>query len=116
MIAIRGAITIKKDTPEEIRVASVKLVREMIEVNHLDINRLISILFTATTDIRSPYPGKFAREALELSDVAILHFQEMYVEESLERCIRVLMYYEDLIKPVPVYLDGATKLRPDLFP
>ena len=114
MIAIRGAITIEQDTPDLIREATVELMNEMIKRNQLAPEKLVSILFTATQDIQSAYPGKFVREVMNIQDVAILHFQEMHVVGSLPLCLRVLIYYNDDMKIYPVYLRKAVKLRPDL--
>ncbi|MFH5835316.1 chorismate mutase [Proteiniclasticum sp. C24MP] len=114
MIAIRGAITIEQDTPEQIKDATLELLIEIMNRNHLDSDKMVSVLFTATTDIKSAYPGKFMREGLNIYDTAILHFQEMNVEGSLPLCIRVLIHYNDDIEAYPIYLRGAKVLRPDL--
>ena len=114
MIAIRGAITIEQDTPDLIREATVELMNEMIKRNQLAPEKLVSILFTATQDIQSAYPGKFVREVMNIQEVAILHFLEMHVVGSLPLCLRVLIYYSDDRKIYPVYLREAEKLRPDL--
>ena len=114
MIAIRGAITITEDTPEQIKDATIELLSEIIRRNHLTQEKMISILFTATSDIVSAYPGRFMREGLKIHDVAILHFQEMHVKNSLPFCIRVLIHYDDDIDVYPVYLRAAKSLRPDL--
>lgn len=114
MIAIRGAITITEDAPEQIRDATIELLSEIISRNHLIQKKMVSVLFTATSDIVSAYPGRFMREGLGIHDVAILHFQEMHVQGSLPLCIRVLIHYNDDIDVYPVYLRGAKSLRPDL--
>ena len=75
---------------------------------------MISILFTATKDLQAAYPGRFLREELGMTEVPLLHFQEMHVEGALEKCIRVLVYYDAPIKGIPVYLGEAATLRPDL--
>ncbi|WP_312654349.1 chorismate mutase [Proteiniclasticum sp.] len=114
MIGIRGATTIDRDTSEEIEKATVELMKEIMLRNDLKKEKIVSVLFSATEDVRSAYPGRFLRDAMDFSDVAILHFQEMYVTESLNLCIRVLIHYDDCFKPHHVYLHAAKKLRPDL--
>ena len=114
MIAVRGATTIEKDTVEEIREATVELMKEIIKRNSLKTERMVSVLFTATKDVRSAYPGRYFREDLGITNVSILHFQEMDVEGALRLCIRVLIHYDDTIRLTPVYLRGAKSLRPDL--
>ena len=115
MIGIRGATTIEHDTPELIKDATVELMNEIISRNQLIPERMVSIMFTTTHDIKSAYPGKFLRENLNIHDVAILHFQEMHVTNSLAFCIRVLIHYNDDVEIYPVYLRGAKTLRPDLL-
>lgn len=115
MIAIRGAITIEMDTPEEIREASVLLMKRIVDRNQLETEKIISLFFTATKDISSAYPGKFVREELGLDKVAILHFQEMEVKDSLPLCIRVLIHYDGNQMPENIYLRKAKVLRPDLM-
>lgn len=114
MIAIRGAITIEQDTPDLVKEATVELMNEIIRKNQLTSEKMVSILFTATQDIQSVYPGKFVREVLNIEDVAILHFQEMHVEGALPLCLRVLIHYNADIKVYPIYLRNAKMLRPDL--
>lgn len=114
MIGIRGATTIVRDTPEAIKIASVELMKEIMSLNGLKKEKIVSVLFSATDDVKSAYPGKYLRDEMDFSETAILHFQEMYVTGSIRLCIRVLIHYDDNIKPLHVYLHEAKKLRPDL--
>lgn len=114
MKAIRGAITIEKDSQDLVKEATVELMNEIITKNQLLPEKIVSILFTATQDIQSVYPGIFVREVLKIQDVAILHFQEMHVAGSLPLCLRVLIHYNDDIEVYPIYLRKAENLRPDL--
>lgn len=116
MRAIRGAITVEEDISEEVLQASEELLREIIKNNSLLIEEFVSITFTATSDIKSVYPAVAARK-LGLDNVPLLCFQEMKVENSLNKCIRVMVYInrdcklEDLTH---IYLRKAVNLRPDL--
>ena len=114
MIGLRGAITVNSDTVEEVKRSTVKLMKALIKENNLVEENIISIFFTATKDIHSSYPGKHLREELNLKQVAMLHFQEMDVIDSLPLCIRVLIQYEGSNEPNHQYLEGAEVLRPDL--
>jgi chorismate mutase len=115
MIAVRGATTIERDTPKEIREATVELFKELLVRNNIKVEKIISILFSATKDIKSAYPGRFIREDLGITDIPILHFQEMDVKGALPLCIRMMIHYDDMEKLMPVYLRRAMVLRPDLI-
>lgn len=115
MIALRGATTINENTQEDIFDNTILLLDHIIRSNHLDKNRITSIFFSCTRDITAAYPAKAAR-MMSLSDVALMCFQEMYVEESLEKCIRICLFYDgDLDKSQlkHIYLNKAASLRPD---
>lgn len=116
MRAIRGAITVKNNTKEDILAASVELLKKIIELNNIQKEEMVSIIFTATTDLDAVYPAVAARE-IGLDMVPLLCFQEMKVKDSLPRCIRV-MFFIDRKSPLGeikhVYLREAVSLRPDL--
>lgn len=112
--ALRGATTIDIDEPEQIHAAVAELLTALLDANTLEPAKVISALFSATPDIRSAYPAPAAR-AVGWSDVAMVCFQEMAVEGSLPRCIRVILHINapaDLALK-HVYLHGARGLRPD---
>lgn len=116
MISIRGATTVELDTKEEVLKETEIMLKEIIEKNQLDIKDIISIIFTATKDISSVYPAVAARN-LGLTKASLMCVQEMYVEGSLEKCIRVSVSAESKKSQVDVkhvYLKGAESLRPDL--
>ncbi|MDR2940574.1 MAG: chorismate mutase [Clostridiales bacterium] len=113
MFALRGATTVTEDTKEMVLHETKILLNEIINKNSLNQEDIISIIFTATKDLKSVYPAVAARE-LGLVDIGLMCMQEMYVEGSLGKCIRVLMYINKNDKPHHVYLNGSKKLRPDL--
>ena len=113
MIGIRGAITVKSDTVEEVKNSTVLLMKALMDKNNLLEDNIVSIIFSVTKDIHSSYPGKHLREELNLKKVAMLHFQEMDVKDGLPLCIRVLIHYEGSMEPNHQYLAGAEVLRPD---
>ncbi|MFL0268310.1 chorismate mutase [Candidatus Clostridium radicumherbarum] len=117
MIAIRGATTINEDNIDEVREAAIELFNEIIKENDIETKDIISIIFSCTGDIKSTYPGKYIREHFELNKVAIMHFNEMDVNNSLKKCIRVMLHVNiDKNKEIKyIYLNNAKILRQDLI-
>jgi len=113
--AIRGATTVESDTSEAIAARTEELLREILERNELQIDDLVSVVFTATPDIVADFPAVAARR-LGLSHVPLLCSQEMAVRGALERCIRVLLhcYAPADAQMHHVYLHEARQLRLDL--
>ncbi|APH16884.1 chorismate mutase [Clostridium sporogenes] len=120
MQSIRGAITIEKNEVKYIKEASIKLFSEILIRNNLNIDDIVSIFISCTKDIDIDYPGKYIREDFNLKNVAIMHFNEMYVEGSMPLCIRILILIDKKNKNIEenieyVYLGRAKTLRKDLF-
>ena len=114
--AIRGATTLDADTPEQIRERVQTLVGEVFERNGLSTDDVISLVVTATTDIRSAHPATAAR-LWGLADVPILGAQELDIDNSLRLCVRLLLHVETARPRAElhhVFLEGAVALRPDL--
>ena len=115
--AIRGAITVTENTCEAITEAVTELM-EAIEIhNQLDTEEIVSVTFSVTSDLDAMFPAAVARRRQGWNDVPLLDIQHMEVENSLPKCVRVLIH---LNTPLPksqlrhVYLQDAAKLRPDL--
>ncbi len=113
--AIRGAITVAENSREEILKQTRRLLSEIMQRNRLEMEDIISIIFTATKDLDAVYPAVAARE-LGMTSIPLSCCQEMYVAGSLEKCIRVLFHIQLQEKRSlkPVYLEKAVRLRPDL--
>jgi chorismate mutase len=114
--ALRGATTVDADTEEQVHQRVKALVVEMLDRNGVDKDDIISILFTATDDIRSIFPATAAR-ATGLGDVPLLCARELDVRGGTPLCIRVLMHITtDRARNElrHVYLEGARGLRDDL--
>tara|TARA_A100001035_G_scaffold145493_1_gene114387 strand:+ start:480 stop:851 length:372 start_codon:yes stop_codon:yes gene_type:complete len=112
---IRGATTASGNSVEEIEVAVVELIDELISRNNLIKKNLLSITFTATKDLDACFPASIARKFNELNSVTFLDCQQMYVPNDVDYCIRILAQVL-LPKNCTVnhpYLKGASKLRPD---
>ncbi len=116
MRGIRGAITVEKNEREQILTAAGNLLEAIIEANNINREEIVSIIFTMTSDLNKVYPAVAARE-LGYTDVPLLCYQELAVENSLPRCIRIMLYINrdcELDKIKHIYLGEAKKLRPDL--
>ncbi len=114
--ALRGAITVDADDPSEIRQRTIDMLQALFDRNSLEIDDVISILFTATVDLRSLPPAAAAR-AFGLVDVPLLCAQEMDVDGGLRKCIRLLLHIDTETERDDlrhVFLRGATTLRPEL--
>src|SRR5262245_11529206 len=106
---VRGATTAVADTPEAILSATRELLQRMIELNQLETDDVVSILFSATPDLTSTFPASAARD-LGWTDVPLMCMAEIAVVGALARCIRVLIHIECPISRkalIPVYLHGA---------
>lgn len=114
--AIRGATTVSENTTDAICEAVTELLDELETRNQLDPDDIISAVFTATRDLDAIFPAAIARQRPRWNNVALLDVQQMHVEGSLERCIRVLLHVNTphpqlaLVHP---YLRQAKNLRPD---
>lgn len=115
MLSIRGAITIQKNTVEEIENNTLELIEKLIEENKLDLDKIKVLLFSCTNDINKAYPGAFVRKHFGLDKVSIMHFNEMEVENSLNLCIRVTVLSDEEDRDVKfIYLKDASNLRKDI--
>jgi chorismate mutase len=114
--AARGAIVVEGDEAESVLSATARLLDEMIRSNGVAREDLVSVLFTATEDLRSAFPAEAARR-MGLGKVPLLCAREIGVEGSMRHVVRVLMHFHSdagLDEVVHVYLDGAESLRDDL--
>lgn len=112
----RGATTVASDTKEAVVAATGTLLEEMLRRNDLPREDLVSIIFTATADLRSEFPAVAAR-SMGISDVPLLCARELDIEGAMPRCIRVLLHAYSA-RPAGeirhVYLGEARALRDDL--
>lgn len=115
MRAIRGAITVAEDTPDEVVSATRLVLDDMIARNELVPDDMVSLIFTATADVSSQFPAVAARE-MGLTGVPLLCATEIPVPGSLPLCVRVMLHaYMPPDRPViHSYLREAVRLRDDL--
>lgn len=117
MRGIRGATTVEHDTKEEIWQAAREMVEEILQLNDLQAEDIGAVFFSATDDITAAFPAGGARHLPGFDMVPLFDARQMAVEDSLERCIRVLLLVdtEKSQREIQhVYLNGAVVLRPDL--
>jgi len=116
IMSIRGATTAencKKSIIDNTR----QLLEEIMKFNCLEIDQVVSILFTCTKDLNAAYPAVAARE-MGIVHAALMCAQEMDVPGSLPQCIRVQVTAATGIpqkEAKHIYLKEARGLRPDLL-
>ena len=116
--AARGAIKVGGGRADLVLSATERLLGALLERNHVELEDLISILFTATDDIRSVFPAEAARR-MGMGVVPLMCAQEIPVEGSMPFVVRILAHFHSgrgLADVEHVYLDGAEALRDDLEP
>lgn len=113
--AVRGAITVAEDTPDEVVSATRLVLEDMMTRNGLSPDDMVSLIFTATSDVTSQFPAVAARE-MGLTGVPLLCATEIPVPGSLPLCVRVMLHaYMPADTPVAhSYLREAVRLRDDL--
>lgn len=114
--AIRGAIQLDVDEREHVLSSTRELVSSVLEANSLTRDDVISIVFTATPDVRSEFPAVAARE-LGLGDVPLMCTQELDIVGAMPRVIRLMAHVNTTLSReqiTHVYLRGAATLRRDL--
>lgn len=114
--AVRGATQLDVDERNHLLDRVAELVREVLMRNHLSTDDLISVVFTATADVRSEFPA-YAARAIGITDVPLLCAQELEVPGAMPRVVRLLAHVETAEPRSEirhVYLHGARELRTDL--
>ena len=114
--AARGAIVVPDPGAEAVLSSTERLLAAMLDRNAVEGEDLVSILFTATDDLRSAFPAEAARR-MGLGIVPLMCAREIPVDGAMPSVIRVLMHFHSdrsLGDVVHVYLEGAEALRDDL--
>lgn len=113
---IRGATSVDANEPSAILLATRRLLKKIVAANHLQVDDVAGVIFSATLDLDAVYPAQAARE-MGWVHVPLLCTQEMDVAGSLGHCIRVMVFWNTDLpaeKIRHVYLGAAQALRPDL--
>jgi len=116
MRAIRGATQLDVDDRDHLLASVEELIREILEQNDIETDKLVSMILTATPDLHSEFPALAARQ-LGIGDVPLLCAQEIAVDGAMPRVIRVMVHIESELPRGEirhVYLRGAAALRRDL--
>jgi len=114
---VRGAITLKENTKEEIKNATIELLSEMLKQNEIKTQDIAFAIFTLTPDLNADFPAKYARLNCNFQKVPMMCYYEADIEGSLKKCIRILLNIntnktQDEIKHI--YLKDARNLREDI--
>ncbi|MEY4479967.1 MAG: hypothetical protein RLZZ267_645 [Bacillota bacterium] len=116
---IRGATTVKANTEQEIIKETIAMLDEIVAQNELSPEDIASLLITVTDDITAAFPAKAIRQMKNWELVPLMCALEIPVPGSLELCIRMLVTVNTTKSQAEinhVYLNEATRLRPDLKP
>ncbi len=118
LVALRGATTLDADTRDEVLTRTGELLGELLTRNDLGAEDLVSLVFTATDDVRSEFPAAAVRAA-GIADVPMLCARELDIAgpSAIPRCVRVLAHAHTARPRAQlrhVYLRGARQLRSDL--
>ena len=111
--AIRGATTARENTKESILESTRELLEEIVKVNDLQQEGIISAFFTTTQDLNAEFPPVAARK-LGWVNVALMCSHEMLVPDAQVKCIRVMVHFntdKSADEVVNVYLREAVNLR-----
>lgn len=114
--AIRGAVQLASDSKSEMENAVCEMVESIMQRNEIEVEDLISILFTSTPDLVCDFPAAAARK-LNLGSIPLICSVEIAVPGSLPRVVRAMVH---VYSPRAhgeiqhVYLRGAESLRKDL--
>lgn len=114
--AIRGAIQVDADDRQDILDGTAELVTQVMDRNSLTTEQVISVIFSATPDLRAEFPALAAR-ALGFQEVPLLCCTEISVPGAMPRVVRLMMHVETGMarqQVQHVYLRGAAALRLDI--
>jgi chorismate mutase len=114
LFALRGATRCLNEEGD-IRKQVVALYDELLRVNRLTEEDLVSVVFSVTGDLDEFNPATALRREGRAAGAALFVTQEARIKGGLERTIRLLIhcYLEKGLRPSHVYRNGAEVLRPD---
>jgi chorismate mutase len=112
--AVRGA-TVSRNDSGTIVAATEELMRELMSRNELGAEKMVSCLFTVTSDLNAEFPAVAARK-VGLDSVPLLCAREVDVPGAMKGVIRVMVHFYGPaeLKPTHTYLGETQKLRSDL--
>ncbi len=112
--AARGA-TVARNDADAIVAGTEELMLELMKRNELEPARMVSCLFTVTSDLNAEFPAVAARK-IGLDTVPLLCAREVDVPGSMKGVIRVMVHFYGPANHAPAhtYLGETQKLRADL--
>ena len=114
---VRGAVTVKENSREQILEATQKLLEEILERNpEMEPPEIASAIFSVSEDLNAAFPAKAAR-IIGWNMVPLFGAKEISAPDGIQMCIRVLIHWNTELPQEDiehVYLGEAKKLRPDL--
>lgn len=114
---LRGATTVSHNSISAITQAVNELLDALIAENQILPTDITSVIFSVTSDLDVLFPAAIARQRPGWEYISLLDVQHLDVDNSLERCIRILIHLNTPLPQKalrPVYLQRAARLRPDL--
>lgn len=117
LIAVRGAVC-SENTKKEITKNVCTLFNQIVTLNSLSADDIVSVQFTLTKEITVLNPAtalRLGETVIDTKELALFCSQEAYIEGGMKNVIRLLVttYAPENIEKHNVYLNGAEKLRPD---
>jgi chorismate mutase len=114
--AVRGAIQVEANERAAILAGTSELVTEVMARNKLAPDDVISVIFSATTDLNAEFPALAARK-LGFQEVPLLCCTEIDVPGAMPRVVRLMMHVDTELPRSALqhaYLRGAVALRLDI--
>ena len=117
MRGIRGAITVGRNEKEEIWLAAQELITELLRTNAITAADIGAAIFSVTEDLTAAFPTAGVRRINGFDLVPLFDARQCAIENSLPRCIRVLLFVNTDAAQADIHHDdlrAAAHLRPDL--
>lgn len=114
---VKGATTTGGDSRDDVLDATAELLAMLIQENDIDQDDVAAVQFTTSPDLVAEFPAVAARERIGWNDVPLMCGHEMARPGALERCIRILIFWNTDKAQAEIrhaYINDAAKLRPDL--
>lgn len=118
LYGIRGAAG-AENTKESVTKSVIEMCSKLIAENNVRPENIVSIHFTLTKDLTVMNPAAALRRGgdcgIDVSNVPLFCSQEVEIEGSPEKMIRVLVtaYLSRNSSVKHIYINGGEKLRPD---
>lgn len=112
-LAVRGAVCCE-NTVASVSTEVPALYRALVDKNRIRERDIVSVVFSVTPDIDCLNPATALRNERLAGSVPLFAAAEPLIAGMLPRVIRVLITWRGRGASVPVYMNGAEVLRPDI--